>query len=183
MKKKFFSWLLDLYKSRKQRANNETLDHAWEVIGLLLKKHRYGFLISNGTDGWSSSRLVQPVIETTTGNIRLWIGTSPESRKVEEIWGDPRITMAFGGEKHDANLVMYGHASIRNDDETNRKYWKSMWRLFFPKGPSSKDYLSICFEPERIEVLSFSHSIVPEPFGLKPLLLERADGVWQVAVD
>ena len=45
---------------------------------------------------------------------------------------------------------------------------------------STDDLVVIRIKPKRIELMDFKRNIIPEPFGLKPLVLEQGDGQWIV---
>lgn len=171
--------LLDGYKARKRRAAVLTSDHALAVARAMLRRTKYGFLISRSLDGGCSARLVQPIVDEDEPFV-LWFGTSPALRKVREIEADPRATVAVGHEREGANLVLYGTARVERDVTVRRRRWIGTWRLFFPDGPASDGYVVIRFEAERMELMSFGRNVVPEPFGLRPLTLVRRAGRWDV---
>ena len=77
-----------------------------------------------------------------------------------------------GNDPADANLIIHGTAEISSDPALCRKYWKPACRLFFPESPNSYDLVVIRIKPKRIELMDFKRNIIPEPFGLKPLVLE-----------
>lgn len=180
MKKQFMRWALDKYKIRKQAANDNSLEHALNITKLILDKAKYGFFISQGADGWSSTRYVQPITEWIDGELCIWVGTGAASRKIAEARANPKVTMAFGDDGAGANLIIYGVAEISHDPDLCRKYWKPEWRLFFPDGPTSDDVVVVCIKPQRIEIMDLKRNIVPEPFGLTPLVLEYGGGQWMV---
>jgi len=177
IKKKVLIWLGTSYKRRKQRNLRLDINYCLKAIRLIIFRQKYGFLISNSGNGWASTRLVQPIVGS---GFVIWIGTDPRLRKVAEIRQDPKVTFAYQDAKQNANLIIYGHASIESNTELKKKYWKSEWRLFFPGGPISEEYILIRIEPVRIELLSFARNIVPEPFGLQPVVLEKVNGDWAV---
>ena len=180
MKKQLFLWALNKYKAYKQSKNDNSQEHALKTVKILLDKAKYGFYISQGNDGWASTRYVQPITDWIDGELCVWVGTSASSRKVEETRNNPQVTMGFGNDPAGANLIIYGTAEISNDPVLCRKYWKPAWRLFFPEGPKSDDLVVIRIKPKRIELMDFKRNIIPEPFGLKPLVLEQGDGQWIV---
>jgi hypothetical protein len=67
MKKQFFHWALNKYKTYKQSKNDSSLEHALRTIKTLLDKAKYGFYITQGNDGWASTRYVQPITEWVDG--------------------------------------------------------------------------------------------------------------------
>ncbi|TAJ80097.1 MAG: hypothetical protein EPO42_04945 [Gallionellaceae bacterium] len=181
LRKRLLHRFLDIYKRRKQLMCDAGVDNCLDTIRAMMKKVKYGFLISHGVDGWCSTRLVQPIVDFDNGVI--WIGTNPTLRKVREIRANPKVTLAFDDAKENANLVLYGEARVEADISSRRRYWKEEWRLFFPGGPTGNDYVLLRMEPIKIELMNFSRSVVPEPFGLKPAVLIRKDGMWRVEND
>ena len=170
---------LDAYKSRKQRSAVLTREHALAVVRAMLKRTKYCFFITHSPEGWCSARLVEPIVDEGEAFV-LWFGTNPSLRKVREIEADPRVTIAVEDEGANANLILYGTARVERDLSVRRKRWVGSWRLFFPQGPAGDDYVVIRFEAERIELMSFRRNVIPEPFGLRPLVLVRRER-WEVA--
>ncbi len=170
--------LLNFYKFAKQRSSNSSLDHCLQVARTIPHSSKYCFLISNGLDGWSSARFVEPIVDSDISSI--WIGTNPNLRKIKEIGNSSKVTLAFGNKKEKANLIIYGTAQIETDISLRKRYWKSEWRLFFPNGPIGDDYVLIQIEPLRMELMSFDRNVILEPFGLKPAVLVRNEGKWSI---
>lgn len=171
---------MDKYKARKQASNDNSLPHVLATIRTLLGNAKYGFFISQGADGWCSTRYVQPICEWTGDELCIWVGTSAGSRKIAEVQANNKVTMAFGNDPAGANVMVYGVAEVSRDPALCRKYWKPEWRLFFPDGPESEDMAVVAIKPERIEVMDLKHNIIPEPFGLVGLELQRVGDSWLV---
>lgn len=169
---------LKLYKQRVQKKFNPSLDYSLKTIREMLKKSKYCFLISNSEGNWPSARMVQPIIELDS--FVIWIGTNPNLRKVKEIQKNPFVTITFGKENEDANLIIHGKATIENDKRTKVKHWIGSWLLFFSNGPSGEDFVSIRVEPLEMELMNFKKYLVPEPFGLKPIKLKINNGEWEI---
>jgi general stress protein 26 len=168
--------ILKNYKSRKQKSFNGSIDHCLSSARAMLKKSKYCFLITNGEKAWPSARMVQPIINYDTWDI--WFGTNPTLRKVKEIEKNPNVTIAFGKDRDNANIIIYGKATIVHDLGERKKHWIGSWVLFFPGGPKGDDFVSIRVEPVEIELMDFKRNIVPEPFGLKPARLIKDKGNW-----
>ena len=173
---KFF---LNRYKSRVQTKSNISLEHCLEVAREMINKSKYCFLITNGEGNWPSARMVQHIVELDT--FEIWLGTNPSLRKIKEIKENPYVTIAFGQESANANLIIYGKASIENGIREKFKHWIGSWLLFFPGGPRGKDFVSIRVESMEMEIMSFKRFIVTEPFGLKPIKLKNNNGVWEIS--
>jgi general stress protein 26 len=180
IKKKIGKKLLTNYKQRIQKAFDPSLTHCLKTIRVLLKKSRYCFLITHSNRQWPSARMVQPVIDDDS--LDIWIGTNPNLRKIKEIKNNPHITLTFGLDRYHANLIIYGTATIVADQAERKKHWLNSWMMFFPGGPESKDFVSLKIEPVEIELMSFKHHIVDEPFGLKPLRILKKNEGWQVGL-
>ncbi len=170
---------LKYYKQRLQKNLNSSLSHSLDTARTILKKTKYCFLITNSQRNWPSARMVQPIIELDT--FVVWFGTNPKLRKIKEIQENPFVTIAFGKDRENSNLIIYGKATIINDVRERVKHWIGSWLLFFPSGPRGQDFVSIRVEPLEIELMNFKKYIVPEPFGLKPIKLENNNGVWKIS--
>ena len=169
-------YILDSYKKSKQSSADNSLVNSLQAAHITVNKTKYCFLVSNGANGWSSARFVEPIVEHDFSAI--WIGTSPKLRKVIEIQGNTKVTLAFGHVQERANVVIYGEACIESDVALRKKYWKGEWRLFFPDGPTGNDYVLIMVRPVRMEIMSFHRNVILEPFGLKPSVLNYQNGKW-----
>jgi len=178
LKKSILLYLMNSYKKKKQQNFDTSLKNCMSTIRTMLHKTKYCFLISNGNDGWSSTRLVQPIIGED--DFVIWFGTNPNLRKVSEIKNNPKVTLAFEDKKENANLVLYGKATIETNLSLRKQYWKGEWKLFYPGGPKSDDYTLIRFEASHIELMNFYRNVLCEPFGLKPTVLRKIEGKWRI---
>lgn len=178
IRKKFGKIFLEKYKNRVQKNTNVSLPHCLGVARDMLSKSKYCFLISNSEKNWPSARMVQPIVELDS--FVIWFGTNPTLRKIKEIEENPFVTIAFGSESQNANLIVYGKASIENNIREKLKHWIGSWLLFFPSGPRGKDFVSIRVEPLEMEIMNFKKYIVTEPFGLKPIKLNIQNGEWRI---
>ena len=178
LKKRIGNLFLSKYKKRVQKKYNTSLDHCLETAREMLNKSKYCFLISNSERNWPTARMVQPIVELDT--FIIWFGTNPTLRKIKEIKENPYVTIAFGKESENANLIIYGKATIENNIRERVKHWIGSWLLFFPSGPRGEDFVSIRVEPLEMEIMNFKKFIVTEPFGLKPIKLMNDTGVWKI---
>ncbi len=170
--------MLDAYKRRKERLSDVSQAHSLDVARMMLKKAKYAHLISHNENGWSSARLIQPIVDLD--NFVIWIGTHPNLRKVSEVRQDNKVTLAFMDEKEDANLIVYGEAHVETALAMKKSHWKGTWRLFFPDGPASDNYVVIRVDPMRMEIMNFKHNVVQAPFGLKPAVLVKKNRQWEI---
>lgn len=171
--------LLALYKRRKRRLNDLSLTHCLDAARQTIAATPYCFLVSAGQSSSPSARFVEPIVDFGTG--RFLIGTDPSLRKVAELATNPHVTLAFGNTKQRANVVVYGTGKLITDQQQKQRFWKTSWRLFFPNGPRSDNYVVIEVQAQRLELMSFRHNVVAEPFGLRPVVLEFGKHGWAVA--
>ena len=169
--------VLNAYKRKKRASADLSLAHCLRVARRIASRTKYAHLITTASGGAPSARLVQPIV--AADDFEFFIGTDPQSRKVAEIMAHPAVTLAFNQSDEDASLVVYGTATVHHEPDFKVKYWKNTWRLFFPEGPLSDDYVVIRVRAERMELLSFQRNVIPEPFGLRPVVLVRGEEGWR----
>jgi len=170
--------ILEIYKQNKRKSFDSSLNHCLNTARSMLKKSKYCFLITNSDKQWPSARMVQHI--TNFDNFVIWLGTNPTLRKIKEIEKNPYVTLAFSNDRENANLIIYGQASIVHEAQERRKHWIGSWSLFFPSGPGGDDFVSIRIDPSEMELMNFKKSIVPEPFGLKPIKIIKDAENWQI---
>jgi len=144
-----------------------------------IRAAEYCFLITLGEAGEPNARLVQPF--EPEEDMTIWVGTWSKSRKVQEIQKDNRVTLAFHDREGTAYVALLGSAQIERDTNKKMKYWREDWIGFLPQGPEGDDYVLVKFIPFRIELMSFSQGILPQPYGLRPAVAVRSEDLWVVA--
>lgn len=175
---RFNKVMLKAYKRRKQTNSDTSLAHCLHVIRATVARTKYCFLITTGEESSPTARLVEPLAEPD--ELVFFIGTHPQSRKVRQIAENNAVTLAFSSTDEDANLVVYGTATVSHDPALKQRYWKGTWRMFFPDGPESDDYVVIRVRAEKIEILNFQRNLIPEPFGLRSAVVERTPEGWAI---
>ena len=142
----------------------------------IMKESDYCFFMSHGESGEINARLMHPF--TPDAEFNIWLGASPNSRKVREILKQSNVTLAFLNPRSTAYVTIVGNAALDSDPELKRKYWRSYWTDMYPGGPDNSEYILIKIIPYRIEFMNFTNAALPQPYGLKPNGLEKKDGVW-----
>ena len=178
LKKSATRALLSFYKKRKQAASDLSLSNCLEAARTTAANTKYCFLITAGQQGWANARLVEPICDLH--EFVFFVGTNPALRKIKEIAANQKVTLAFGNARENANLIVYGSATVSTEPDIKQRYWKGTWRMFFPDGPNNDDYAVIRVEAEKMELLSFRRNVIPEPFGLRPIVLRKANGTWSI---
>ena len=155
-----------------------SLEYLLEVVKHTIEKVDYCFVITLNESGQANARLVQhfkPEVD-----LIVWIGTSLKSRKVSEIRNKSGITITFQDDKDCSYVTMLGSASVENTLNEKQRHWQEDFIAYFPKGPQNDDYVLIKFIPSKIELMNFQRGVTPEPFGLQPAVLVKAEENWVV---
>ncbi len=171
--------LLNRYRDRKRASAKVDLPHAMETVEVMLHSATYCFLVTGGAAASMSARLVQPIVDESAP-LRLWFGTDPTSRKARDIAQDPRVLVTVEDRREHAGLVLYGTARLERDPTLRLRRWRPEWEMFFPAGPTSDSYVAIRFDADRLELMNFRRGVVPEPFGLRPLVMVRQGTTWEL---
>ena len=135
-----------------------------KVAKEIIEKSGTCTLITLDISGQPKARVMDPF--PPTEDFVIWFGTNQMSRKVGEIKNDQRVTVHYYDKPSAAYVSLYGNATIINDPELKKTYWKSSWADFYPDYPNS--YSLIKFIPERIELISEAHGITGDPKTWKP---------------
>ena len=96
----------------------------------------------------------------------VWMGTNRESRKVQDIEGDPRVTLYYSSIEHAGYVAIYGTARLVDDPEEKSSRWKEEWGAIYTDREAQ--YLLIRVVPERLEVIDYSRGIVGDPESWEP---------------
>ena len=145
---------------------------------VIIREADYCFFMSHGESGEINARLMHPF--DPDGEFNVWLGASPNSRKVREILKQNNVTLAFLNPRSTAYVTIIGEAALDNNVELKRKYWRAYWSDMYPGGPENNEYILVKVIPHRIEMMDFAKSALPQPFGLKPKGLKRKNGAWSV---
>lgn len=145
----------------------------------IIEKAGMCFLITTSKSGAINARLMQPF--GPEAELVLWFGASAASRKVQELAQDARATVAYELPAEGAYAALQGRATVERDVVLRQRYWRESFAAFWPDGPAHEDYVVLRFVAERVEVMHIDQGIAPEPFGLRPAVLVKAVGGWQVA--
>jgi len=96
----------------------------------------------------------------------IWFGTNANSRKVEQIKNDSRVTLYYLDTDGSGYVTIQGIAELINDSQAKEKWWKEKWDAFYPN--KEKDYLLIKVTPKSMEVLSPPRGINNDPVTWTP---------------
>ena len=99
----------------------------------------------------------------------IWLGTSTNSRKVNQIKNNPNVMVFYYDTKGRSYVSVAGQARLINDPDKKAHYWKKSWTRFYPD--PEKDYILIEVTPERMEICSFKYKLFWDSKGL-PAFIE-----------
>ena len=149
-----------------------------EAVLHTMKAEPYCFLITVDGSTQPHARMLEAT--RVDPDFRVWMITSPTSRKVRELGENHRATMAFADSKGEGYVTLMGSAKVVNDSSVKKSIWKFEYGAFFPSGPEGEDSILIEFIPQRIEIMHFHLKIGIWPWTMKPLVLVRKGAEWIV---
>ncbi len=120
-------------------------------------------LITLDEEGHPRVRAMDPFIPEN--DLTVWFGTNANSRKVDQIKKDPRVTLYYLDSDSSGYVTIHGTAQIINDKKEKEKRWKDKWHDFYPK---KENYLLIKVSPTWMEVISESRKIVGDTITWQP---------------
>lgn len=151
---------------------------AADVLRLALsaaRSHPYGWLVSAGQDH-PTARLVQHL--TVSEDAVLQVGTSPQSRKAREVRRSSWASYAVEDRAAFAYATFSGPCTVVDDAAERAAAWADGLEAFFPDGPAGDDFVLLRLAAERIELMDFTSGVHPDPYGLRPEVVQRSAGGW-----
>lgn len=118
-------------------------------------------LVSLDADDHPRARTVQA--SEPDADFVIWIATKPNTRKVEQLRGDDRVTLHYADDDAGTYVSVMGRATLHDDAETLAAHTfhdAADLAAFWPDYP--RDYLLIRVEPAWIEVLGAGAEADPE---------------------
>lgn len=127
-------------------------------------------MVTVGPDGAPQARMMDPF--TPDDDLTVWMATSRDTRKVEEVRADDRVTLIWFAPADPGYATLIGAARLVDDVREKRARWKEEWREYYPGGPDGPSYLLMQFFPRRLEVVSKKHDIAADPLAWEPAVVE-----------
>ena len=125
------------------------MENIKEKIEAVKKSADMVLLITNTIEAYPRPRIMQQLEDEKDGCI--WFATSKKSRKIQEIEIDPVVTVYYINSKNNDAAFVAGEASILNDDETKKHFWRDTWTKYWPEGVEDENYTLIRIEPSHGE--------------------------------
>jgi general stress protein 26 len=103
--------------------------------------------------------------------------TDGRSHKVSEIQDASEVAVIFQRDADDAYLTFSGKAAIRTGASEDRRHWRDAYNVYFPGDDDRKNAAFIEVQIDHMKL--WIRGVTPEPFGLRPTVLERdVAGSW-----
>jgi general stress protein 26 len=122
----------------------------------MIAETRYCALITLDKSSHPQARTMDPFLPQE--DMVIWMGTNPQSRKVDEIKNDPRVTLYYEIAGGGGYVVLKGQAQLVDDPELKSHYWKKEWEQFYPD--QNKNYTLIKMIPKRLELVDYKRGFV-----------------------
>jgi len=148
------------YAQTKQQADLIERDSIIVAAKETIKSARYCALITLNSKGLPHVRTMDPF--PTKENFIIWFGTNKKSRKVNEIVNNSNVTLYFADPTGGGYVTITGKAKIIDDKKEKAKRWNKEWEAFYPD--KDKMYVLIKVIPTQLDVLSYKHGIIGNPF-------------------
>lgn len=133
---------------------------------------------TQGEGGDANARIVQPHQPREDWTVDLL--TNRRCRKVREVERTGRMTLLY---QHDASrsyVALVGAVTIVDDVAYKRSVWSEAHQRWNPGGPHDPSSLYLRLVPDRIELWSAAHGVIPDPPGYSAAVLLREGGGWRV---
>lgn len=163
-----FSLLLILYSfpgtaqhnKADDSANAELISAAREIISSASSCA----LITLDDEGRPRVRAMDPF--TPEDDFTIWFGTNSESRKVNQIKNDPRVSLYYLDGDASGYVMIHGTAQLIDDKREKEKHWKDQWVAFYPN--QKDNYLLIKVSPIWMEVSSVKRGFRGDSISWEP---------------
>jgi len=98
---------------------------------------------------------VRPVTPIVEDDLKIWVATSSNSRKVQQIKGNPKVCLSFVEHPEgNKSAFVIGEAEIIPDLDQKKRVWKlASFDLsrYFPEGPESDEFCLLKIHINKIE--------------------------------
>src|SRR5258706_3843570 len=117
-----------------------------------MKAAQFCFLITVDDQRQPQARILNPF--DPEPDMKVWLGTNRNTRKVGQIRKNPRVTLAYWDAAGNGYVTMLGRARLVDSMEEPKKRWKPEWTELYPRGSEGTTDLLIQFTPTESEMMS-----------------------------
>ena len=116
---------------------------------------RYCALITIDDSGQPNARTMDALFPDE--NMVVYLGTNRNSRKVKEIWNNPKVTLYYADKEGIGYVSIMGTARLIDDPEIKSVWWKEEWEQYYTDNKES--YILIKVIPDKLEIVNYNHGI------------------------
>ena len=118
-----------------------------------------------GTYDGTGACHMRPMAAVEHGDGALWFFARIDSRKIDEIDRDPRVSLAYADASGQNYVSVQGRAAIHRDRATIEELWSEPLRTWFPDGTDDPAIALIRVEMEEAEYWDSPSSFVVHAAG------------------
>ena len=152
-------------------------DSLLKLARQLVSEVTFCVAVTQGEDGDTSARVVQPRAPSEDWTVDFL--TNRRCRKVRETERTGRMTLLYQHDQDRSYVCLVGAAEIVEDRELKRATWTEAHYRWNPEGPENPATVYVRLRPERIELWSAVHNVMPEPTGYSAAVLIRDRNEWR----
>lgn len=145
----------------------------------LVEELTFCVAVTQGEKGELNARVVQPLPLQEDWTVNLL--TNRRCRKVREIERTGRMTLLYQHDADKSYVTLVGRATIEEDRGLKRAVWTPGHARWNPGGPDDPATVFARLVPDRIELWSAVHDVMPPPMGYSAALLLREGAGWRYA--
>ena len=139
---------------------------------------RYCWLITTAEDGIHARPMGRIPSEVGEEALTVCFLADDRSRKTAEICRCGKITALYEHQPSDGYVAVTGTAALQDDPAVICRRWKRDYEAYFPTEADRAHALFVEVAIERMEL--WIRGVTPEPFGMKPTVLEREGKGWRL---
>jgi general stress protein 26 len=139
---------------------------------------RYCWLMTSAEDGVHARPMGRLPAEPGEDALTVRFLADGRSRKVAEIRRCGRVTAIYEHQPSDGYVAVTGTAVLQDDPTVVCRRWRRGYEAYFPSDADRAHALFVELSIERMEL--WIRGVTPEPFGMKPTVLEREGESWRL---
>lgn len=117
--------------------------------------------------GFPQARIVDPF--APEADFTIWIGTNAETRKVQQVTRNPRVSLLYFDAPRQHYVSIIGAATIVRDAAQKSRRFKPEWKAFYKNGGEGDDYVLLRIDPLRLEIVAESLGMKSDPETWRPV--------------
>ena len=141
-----------------RRSDEEARAKVMEIA----RKARTAMMCTYDASGMAHGR---PMAAVEYEDDALWFFTRSESRKLDEIARDPRVTLTYADQSANDWLSIQGRATVTRDRAKAKELWAEPLRAWFPEGPEDDSVALIRVEADTAEYWDSPSGVLVYAYG------------------